>query len=352
VGEEKYVPYESQIYAEPKLSDHEGRALWQSIYRDLRIQRLLTSSLTKTLIKQGFLTVLLVAALWLSWFATSWMEYAVAWTALALLLAQFAFVGHDAGHGSITWKPAINRAIGQFSMTLVAGLAFDEWIARHLAHHRFCQDETRDPDMAVAFVASLTVESKLRKGPLGRLLTRCQSVHIWLLTLLFGHSQRHLSQIAVLCSPRRNRLDAVILILHFTLWFGVPCLLLDAPFLAALLAYAIPATLLGPYLAAIFWVNHIGMPLIRKVESFSFFEHQVVTSRTITNPPAWDWFFGGLNYQIEHHLFPRVASHRLPAVQTIVRRHFALHHIAYNGVSWHEAVRMIAAHFRQVAHAV
>lgn len=345
------MPYESQIYAEPRFSDHEGRALWQSISRDLIIQRLLTPSLTETLIKLGVLTILFVAALWLSWFGNSWMEYAVAWIALALLLAQFAFVGHDAGHGSTTRKPAINRAIGQFSMTLVAGLAFDEWIARHRAHHRFCQDESRDPDMAVAFVASLTVESKLRKGFLGRLLTRCQFVHIWFLTLLFGHSQRHLSQIAGLCNPRRHRIDAAMLILHFTLWFGVPCLLLNVPIHAALLAYAIPATLLGPYLAAIFWVNHIGMPLIRNVESFSFFEHQIVTSRTITNPPAWDWLFGGLNYQIEHHLFPRVASSRLPAVQAIVRRHFALHQIAYNGVPWHEAVRMIAAHFRQVARA-
>jgi fatty acid desaturase len=116
-----------------------------------------------------------------------------------------------------------------------------------------------------------------------------------------------------------------------------------------LLAYAIPLTLLGPYLAAIFWVNHVGMPLVRKVESFSFFEHQVVTSRTIVNPPGWNWVFGGLNFQIEHHLFPQVPSCRLPAVQAIVRVHFERNRIAYNGMPWREAVLGIARHLRQVA---
>lgn len=345
------MPTGSQTYAEPRLSSHEGRALWLSMYRDVRDRRLMAPSLKRAVLRLGNLLALLAAALWLSWFAASWLEVAVACAALALVLAQFTFVGHDAGHGSIFPRPAVNRAFGQLAMTLVAGLAFDEWIARHRAHHQFCQDEARDPDMAVAIVASLTVEAKRRKSTLGRFMTRYQAIHIWLFTLLFGHSQRHLSQATVLRNPRRYRLDATMLLLHFALWFGAPCVLFEVPFFIALLAYAIPVTLLGPYFAAIFWVNHVGMPLVRKAESFSFFEHQVVTSRTITNPPSWNWLFGGLNFQIEHHLFPQVPSYRLPAVQAIVREHFARHHVAYHGVPWREAVRLVATHLRRVARA-
>jgi len=270
---------------------------------------------------------------------------------IALLLAQFAFIGHDAGHGAASRRSAANRALGQISMTLVTGLAFDEWIGRHRAHHRFCQDEERDPDMAVDLVVSLTEKSKRRKGLLGRLMTRYQTIHIWLLSLLFGHSQRHLSQAAVLGNPRRYPLDSTLLLLHFALWFGVPCLLLNVPFPIALLAYVIPLTILGPHLAAIFWVNHVGMPLIAKVENFSYFEHQYVTSRTIINPPTWDWLFGGLNFQIEHHLFPQVPASRLASVQVIVRKHFARNRIEYHGVSWWAAVKSIAAHLRGIARA-
>jgi fatty acid desaturase len=343
------VPNGGQAWAEARLTDREGRALWLSLYRDVSGQHLMAPSLTRTLLKLGVLAVALAAALWLSWFAASWLEQAVACVALALLLAQFAFVGHDAGHGSISGTTAVNRALGQAAMTVVTGLAFDEWIARHRAHHQFCQDETRDPDMAVAFVVSLTERSRRGKSALGRFMTRHQATHIWLLSLLFAHSQRHLSQAAVLRDLRRFRLDGAVLVLHFTLWFGVPCLLLGVPVLDALLAYVIPLTVLGPYLAAIFWVNHIGMPLVEKPERFSFFEHQVVTSRTIVNPPAWNWLFGGLNFQIEHHLFPQVPSSRLATVQAIVREHFARHRISYHGVSWCSAVRSVLTHLRAMA---
>ncbi|MGH8765217.1 MAG: fatty acid desaturase family protein [Burkholderiales bacterium] len=342
---------ERQGYAEARLADHEGRALWQALFRDVQEQRLIAPSLARSVVKLLVLSVLLAAALALGWGASSWLERVAAWGGLALLLAQFAFIGHDAGHGSIARLSVVNRALGQLAMTLVTGLAFNEWIARHREHHQYCQDEARDPDMDVAVVVSLTAHSRTRKGALGRFMTRYQAVHVWLLSFFFGHSQRYLSQAVVLAHPRRHGQDAAMLLLHYGLWFGVPCVLLQVPFSAAVLAYVVPLTLLGPYLAAIFWVNHIGMPLVRRVEDFSFFEHQVLTSRTILNPPGWNWLFGGLNFQIEHHLFPQVPSCRLPALQPIVRELFARQRIAYNGMSWGQAVRMIAAHFRRVARA-
>lgn len=340
-----------QAYVQPRLTKQEGRTLWRAMLADVSGQQLLVPSSVRTIFKLGLFMVLLGAALAMSWSQSSRWVVGAAYVGLALLLAQFAFIGHDAGHGAISHRTTANRALGQLSMTLVTGLAFDEWIGRHRAHHRFCQDEDRDPDMAVDLVASLTEKSKRQKGAAGRLMARYQAIHIWLLSLLFGHSQRHLSQVAVLGNPRRHPLDGMMLLLHFALWFGVPCLVLGVPLVMALLAYVVPLTLLGPYLAAIFWVNHVGMPLIEKAESFSFLEHQYVTSRTIINPPAWNWLFGGLNFQIEHHLFPQVPSSRLAAVQAIVRKHFADNGIAYHGVSWWSAISSVAAHLRRIARA-
>jgi fatty acid desaturase len=339
-----------QTYIQPRLTEQEGSALWRAMHTDVDRQRLTSPSLRRTLLKLGALFTLLGATLALGWSPSAWWLLGAAHVAIALLLAQFAFIGHDAGHGAVGRRPAVNRALGQISMTLVTGLAFDEWIGRHRAHHRFCQHEARDPDMMVDLMVSLTEKSKRQKGAVGRFMTRHQAIHIWLLSLLFGHSQRHLSQAAVLGNPRRYPLDFAMLLPHVALWFAVPCLLFDVPFPTALLAYIVPLTLLGPLLAAIFWVNHVGMPLIAKVEDFSFFEHQYITSRTITNSPRWDWLFGGLNFQIEHHLFPQVPSHRLPAVQAIVREHFAHNGIAYHGVSWWAAVKSIARHLRRIAH--
>jgi fatty acid desaturase len=338
-----------QTYLEPSLSHQQGRQLWLAMGDEVKAQQLLVPSLLRTVTKLAWLLPLFAAALSVSWLATSWLALGIAYGVLALLLAQFAFVGHDAGHRSISHRAGVNRAFGQLSMSLVTGLAFDEWITRHHTHHKFCQDETRDPDLAVAVVASLTAASSYGKTAVGRFMTRTQDLHIWLLSFFFGHSQRHLSQAGVLQNLRTYRLDAGMLAAHFALWFALPCLVFGVPFTTALLTYLVPLTLLGPYLAAIFWVNHIGMPLVREVERFSFFEHQLMTSRTIVNPPAWDWLFGGLNFQIEHHLFPQVPSVRLGAVQTIVQTHCSRHRIAYQGLTWWQAVASIAAHLRHIA---
>jgi fatty acid desaturase len=337
-----------QNYVNPNLTEQEGRAIWRAIRRDVNENRLFDSAVVRVLFKLAVLFLGFSLFLALSWLQTSIWMLVASYIGLALLSAQFAFIGHEAGHGAVSNIKTVNRLIGQISMTLVTGLAYDEWITRHRTHHRFCQNEALDPDMAVGLVISLTENSRLEKGALGRWLTRYQRIHVWFLSLLFGHSQRLLSQVAVLARPHRYPFDAVILVFHYGLWFAVPVFLLHTQFVLVLLAYLVPLTILGPYLAAIFWVNHVGMPLVRNIDEFSFLEHQSVTSRTIVNPPYLDWVFGGLNYQIEHHLFPQVPAHNLAILQGIVQKHFDHNGIVYNGSSWQDAVGEIAVHFRRV----
>ena len=338
-----------QSYIQPRFTKQEGRALWQAMLEDVTARNLIVPSIYRTLVSTFILSILLGVTLYFSWTENSIVLLSISYMFIALLLAQFAFIGHNAGHGSVSKNSVVNRIIGQICMTLVTGLTFDEWIGRHRAHHQYCQHEERDPDMEVDFIVSLTEKSKQKKGSVGLFFTRFQALHIWLLSFVFGHSQRHLSQIASLRNPRLYTLDTIILFFHFMFWFGLPCLLLDVPFIVALLTYIIPLTLLGPYLAGIFWVNHIGMPLIDKVEDFSFLEHQYATSRTIINPPSLNWVFGGLNFQIEHHLFPQVPSYHLMEVQKIVKKHFERNEIEYYGISWWDAVRAIKVHLHKIA---
>ena len=84
---------------------------------------------------------LLAAVVCEAWLTSS----AVEWLALALvasvLQAQFAFIGHDASHGSAMAHRFWNRLMGQVAMGIVGGLCFEEWRHRHLLHHKYCQDE-------------------------------------------------------------------------------------------------------------------------------------------------------------------------------------------------------------------
>jgi fatty acid desaturase len=338
-----------QEYLSFRIDKSKGRAIWQSVNDQVLSAKLATPILTGTLIKLGALSMASILVFWLAWFHPSFAVLCLAYLLLTLLMAQFAFIGHDAGHGAISRNLSINRALGQLCMTLVTGQAFDEWRTRHLAHHQFCQNEDKDPDMEVTFVASLTERSARQKGFWGRFMTRHQGLSIWALSLFFSLNQRYLSQWAVLKNLGRYKLDGFVLTAHFAFWIGAPHLLFDISISKTLLAYLLPPLLLGPYFAAIFWVNHIGMPLIDDMESFSFIEHQALTSRNISNPSALDWFFGGLNFQIEHHLFPRIPASRLSNVKSIVRSQFARHGIPYNEVTWWSAMRMVAGHFKTIS---
>ncbi|MDT8998632.1 acyl-CoA desaturase [Paucibacter sp. APW11] len=335
----------------PQLPPERARALWQAMHA-----RIVAQGLTRGAAPRAWLTLALLATALGATLAFCWQPeqgpaaLALGSLVLALLLAQFAFWGHNAGHGGVHRRAALNQLLGQLAMTLVTGLAFGEWWQRHKLHHRHCQDEARDPDMAVSVVVSLTTNSLAAKGPVGRWMTRHQAWHLWGLSLFFAHSQRHLAQWGALCRPRRHALDLLVLIAHFALWWALP-LALGVPLATVALVYVVPLFWLGPYLALIFWLNHIGMPLIQPSPALSFLEHQAATSRTILNPPAWDWFFGGLNFQIEHHLFPRVPACRLRAVQCVVQEHLATSCLRYHGVSLRLALLEVAAHFKAVSRA-
>jgi len=337
-----------QSFAKPQMDLKHSQMLWQSMLTQVAERGLDAPATAVLLWKIPAFTLSLGLGLYYAWFSSSLSIVIVACLGIAVILAQFAFLGHDAGHGTLSRRRHLNTAVGQFCMTVMTGLAFTEWYGRHKTHHQFCQHEPRDPDMDVELVVSLTEASRQRKNALGRFFTRCQGVSVWFLSLLFAHSQRHLAQWGALRDPGKYSLDILVLVVHFSLWWGLPLWLFDLSVGRVLLVYTLPLFFLGPYLAAIFWVNHVGMPLIQSLDDFSFLEHQAVTSRTVVNPKGMDWFFGGLNFQIEHHLYPQIPSFRLRQVQTIVRPELQKAGIPYHAVSFGDAVHHIAAHFRMI----
>lgn len=339
----------TQQILSPRLGKAQAQALWQDILHELVALKLTSIDKRAVFLRLGLLMGSLAAALALAWLTPSLTVALATSGGLAVVMAQWAFFAHDAGHGSLLPKKSHNRVLGQLAMTVVAGLAFDEWYGRHKTHHQFCQNEAKDPDMDVSLVASLTAASLKTKNNVGRMLTRWQGVHIWILSLLFGHSQRHLSQVGAIVRPRRYGLDLCCLGLHIGLWFLLPLMMLHIPLERVILVYLVPATLLGPYLAGIFWVNHVGMSLVDGSESLSFLEHQALTSRTIIARRSLDWIFGGLNYQIEHHLYPHIPSYRLRKCQPIVEKHLTRCSIPYHRYTYRQALVEIGRHFREIS---
>ena len=77
--------------------------------------------------------------------------------------------------------------------------------------------------------------------------------------------------------------------------------------------------LFGLYMGTVFAPNHKGMPMMDEDVSLDYLRRQVVTARNINPNPVTDFCYGGLNYQIEHHLFPNMPRNRLGEARKIVR---------------------------------
>jgi fatty acid desaturase len=95
---------------------------------------------------------------------------------------------------------------------------------------------------------------------------------------------------------------------------------------------------------SVFIPNHMGMRRLDEKHEVSYLEQQVTTSRNIANPALLDFYYGGLNSQIEHHLFPRVAHNRYRDMRPIVRKFCDERGIAYHEDTLYRALASVGNH--------
>jgi fatty acid desaturase len=274
------------------------------------------------------------------------LPFGVSWLLLvpvsAVALLTMGFVGHDAGHYALSRRRWVNDAWGQLGMTLLCGMSFGFWRSRHNLHHVRCQEIGGDPDMHFGVLFSVYPNSASWGTPLGRLFLRIQKWAFWPLAAFYWVTLRYDAIRDLFQRPRETRVDRFLLPLHWLLLLVVPGLVWSWP--SAILAYVTVSCLSSLMTASVFIPNHMGMRRLESGEKLSYLEQQVTTSRNISNRPWLDFYFGGLNSQIEHHLFPRVAHHRYRAMRPIVRAFCGERGLAYEEATFLQALRSVGRH--------
>jgi fatty acid desaturase len=151
--------------------------------------------------------------------------------------------------------------------------------------------------------------------------------------------------------PGCARAEVPLLVGHYVL-YGT--LLVVALGLSGAVTFAlVHHALTGLYMATIFAPNHKGMPLAGDSPAADdFLREQVLTARNIRGNWFIDLMYGGLNYQIEHHLFPSMPRNNLRRAHPLVQAYCRLHGVAYHETSLHESWREIVAHFSRVSRAL
>jgi fatty acid desaturase len=248
----------------------------------------------------------------------SWASLGIA-VLLAVLFVQVDFIAHDAGHHQIFESRGANKLVGLVFGNLLTGLSFGWWVPKHNAHHAHPNVVGRDPDigagvLALAFTADI---ARNRRAP-GRSLARHQAWLFFPLLLLEGVGL-HISGVEHLL--RRHdpsaAVEGLLLAMHGTLLVTAVFLVLSP--IRALTFLAVQQGLFGLYLGCSFAPNHKGMPILPDGCELSFLERQIMTSRNVSGSSLLPFMLGGLNYQIEHHLFPTMPRCNLRRARVIVR---------------------------------
>jgi fatty acid desaturase len=270
-------------------------------------------------------TVSLLAVGWAAFVLTgnSWWQLAVA-AFLAVVFTQLGFLGHDAGHRQICASRRRSYILGLLLGNLGIGLSFGWWVAKHNRHHANPNTEGADPDVMLRALAMTPGQAAASRG-LSRAVFRCQAFLFFPMLLGEAFSVHAASIRAV---SRRQRLaEAALLALHFAAYLTVVFLVLSP--VKAIVFILVQQGLFGVYLGASFAPNHKGMPILSEHDEHDFLRKQVLTSRNISGNWFTDVALGGLNYQIEHHLFPSMPRPNLRRSQPLIREFCRQHGLPY-----------------------
>ena len=289
--------------------------------------------------------VLAALAVLAAMLGNSWWNLTFA-AGIAFVLAQIGFIGHDAGHRQVWTRRRGNDVIGVILANLLSGFSFDWWQAKHTRHHAHPNSEGKDPDIAAGALVYTPAQNG-RRGRFGRRFSRIQQY--LLVPLLFLEALNlHVASMRAL-ARRRDRaalIEIALLVVHGGVFFVGPFLILS-PVRAAIFILVTQA-LFGFYLGASFLTNHVGMPTVISSDGVGFLRRQVLTSRNLSGPSFVGFVFGGLDSQIEHHLFPTMPRANLRRARKVVRPFCAQHGIPYAEHSMWRAYRDVARHLRIV----
>jgi len=277
----------------------------------------------------------------------------ILWMIPLLVVMSFGIAGiglsimHDANHGAYSKKKWVNSLFG-YSLNLVGASAFNWKIQHNVMHHTFTNIHEEDEDISPRGVLRLSPHSDWKK------MHRYQFIYAWflygLMTIVWVFVKDFVRIVRYHRNGMVNKQKANILkewsILLFSKAFYVsyifilPLVLTSLLWWQILLGIFIMHYIAGFILAIIFQPAHViegseyPLPDEKNRVSTNWAIHQLRTTTNFSHKSRFfSWYVGGLNYQIEHHLFPNICHVHYRKISRIVRETALEHGLPYRSVS-------------------
>jgi fatty acid desaturase len=289
------------------------------------------------------------AAIWVGFalLGDSWFQLLLA-AALGFVVTQFGYLGHDAAHRQIFDSASWNSWTARLLAGVFAGLSFSWWRAKHNLHHKGPNRAGYDPDIAPGALNFTPDDVNRRIGVAGWLANRQGWFFFPLLTLegINLHASSVRAALDRSSGQPWRRLELTLVVVRLTTYVAV--LLVFLPLGLAAAFFAIQMAVFGFCLGAAFAPAHKGMPIVPPTMRLDFLRRQVMVSRNVLGNPVLDFAMGGLNYQIEHHLFPSMPRCNLKLARPLVRAHCEREGIAYTEVGLFHSYALVVDYLNNV----
>ncbi len=265
-------------------------------------------------------------------------ESKLIWLLLAALMGvSFAGIGlcvmHDANHGSYSKNQTVNRLLGIFSMNVIGGYAINWRIQHNVLHHTYTNIHEHDEDIAPPGMLRFEPHAQL-KG-----VHKLQFIYAWFLygimTLMWSTTKdfrqlKRYNDLGLLKGVNAEFRKEVFFLIFSKLFYYaymlLPLFLIpEMTVLNWICGFLIMHYMAGLVLALIFQPAHVveetEFPLPDENGNLEnhWAVHQLHTTMNFaTRDPIFTWLVGGLNFQVEHHLFPTICHVHYPQISKIV----------------------------------
>jgi fatty acid desaturase len=250
----------------------------------------------------------------------SWWQLAVA-VLFGVLFTQVGFLAHDGAHRQMFVSGKRNEWVSRVLANSV-GLSYGWWMHKHSRHHANPNTQGKDLDMDASAIVFTPRDAATRTG-VAKWLMRRQGWFFFPVLTLTG-LDLHVKSLQMLTARGevKHRTFELVGILVRLVGFAVLAVVVAGPVIGP--AFLLVQVLVfGFTMGAAFAPNHKGMPLIDESQRVDYLRRQVLTSRNITGGWPVTLGMGGLNFQVEHHLFPNMPSINLRRARPIVKAYCA-----------------------------
>ena len=245
---------------------------------------------------------------------------------LGLLKGSIGFIiCHDALHNSFSSQGKINKLLGY--LFDVMGMSSTVWrITHNYQHHIYTNIHGKDHDIDKAILLRFSPQDKLYS------FHRYQHWYIFFLYFFTALNWIFYADYRFLYLKRKSLkgfeigLALLLKSLNLMIFLGVPLYLIPLPSWQILVGYLVAVMLGGFYIAIVFQLAHLvenvafPLPDEKGVMDHSWGIHEILTTSNFATNSYWTTFFlGGLNFQIEHHLFANISHVHYPVLSKIVK---------------------------------